>query len=216
MVAMAGLRPVVGVLAMQGAYRDHARALEACGAEPRSIRLAEDLEGTRGLVIPGGESTSMQILLERMELFEALRETVRGGMPTLGTCAGMIMLASRIVDGRAGQRGFGVLDISVRRNGYGRQVDSFESSLAVRGLEGGPFRGIFIRSPLVEDPGSAEVLAEHDGRAVAVRQDGVIGLCFHPELGDDLRLHRHFLAMVEHPRAAPLSVAGGLSQRSSA
>lgn len=208
---MAEFRPRVGVLAMQGAYREHVRTLEACGAEARSVRLAEDLDGIDGLVIPGGESTTMQILLERVGLFDALRETVRAGTPTLGTCAGMIMLASRIVDGRAGQRAFEALDISVRRNGYGRQVDSFESSLTVRGLDGGPFRGIFIRSPLVEDPGSAEVLAEHDGHAVAVRQRNVMGLCFHPELGDDLRLHRHFLAMVEHPIAAP-----GLRQRCSA
>jgi len=208
---MAEFRPRIGVLAMQGAYREHVRTLEACGAEARWVRLAEDLDGIDGLVIPGGESTTMQILLERVGLFDALGQTVRAGKPTLGTCAGMIVLASRIVDGRAGQRAFGVLDISVRRNGYGRQVDSFESSLTVRGLDGGPFRGIFIRSPLVEDPGSAEVLAEHDGRAVAVRQGNVMGLCFHPELGDDLRLHRHFLEMVEHPIAAP-----GLRQRCSA
>lgn len=208
---MAEFRPRVGVLAMQGAYREHMQALEACGAEATSIRLAEDLDGIHGLVIPGGESTTMQILLDRVGLFGALRATVRAGKPTLGTCAGMIMLASRIVDGRAGQRAFEALDISVRRNGYGRQVDSFESSLTVRGLEGGPFRGIFIRSPLVEDPGSAEVLAEHGGRAVAVRQGNVMGLCFHPELSDDLRLHLHFLAMVEHPVAAR-----GLRQRCSA
>jgi pyridoxal 5'-phosphate synthase pdxT subunit len=208
---MAEFGPRVGVLAMQGAYREHIRALEACGAEARPLRLAEDLDAMHGLVIPGGESTTMQILLERVGLFDALREAVRAGKPTLGTCAGMIMLASRIVDGRTGQRAFEALDISVRRNGYGRQIDSFESPLTVRGLDGGPFRGIFIRSPLVEDPGSAEVLAEHDGRAVAVRQGNVMGLCFHPELGDDLRLHLHFLAMVEHPLAAR-----GLRQRCSA
>lgn len=189
--------PLIGVLAMQGAYREHLRALEACGARTRLVRLQEDLRGLDGLVIPGGESTTMQILLERMGLLEAVRRAVLGGLPTLGTCAGMIVLASRISDGRPGQRGFGALDIAVRRNGYGRQVDSFEAKLDIRGLEGGPFPGVFIRAPLVEDAGSAEVLAELDGHPVAVRQGHVMALCFHPELSGDLRLHREFLRLVE-------------------
>jgi pyridoxal 5'-phosphate synthase pdxT subunit len=188
--------PLIGVLAMQGAYREHLRALEACGARTRPVRLRTDLEGLDGLVIPGGESTSMQILLERMGLFEAVRSTVRAGLPTLGTCAGMIMLASRITDGREGQRGLDALDIAVRRNGYGRQVDSFEALIEVRGLEGGPFPGVFIRAPLVEDAGSVEVLAEHDGHPVALRQGHVLALSFHPELSDDTRLHREFLKLV--------------------
>jgi 5'-phosphate synthase pdxT subunit len=181
---------------MQGAYREHLRALEALGARTRLVRTREDLLELDGLVIPGGESTTMQILLERMGLLEALREAVLGGLPSLGTCAGMILLASRITDGRAGQRGFGALDITVRRNGYGRQVDSFEAELKIAGLEGGSFPGVFIRSPVVEDAGSAEVLARHDGHPVAVRQGSVMALSFHPELSSDLRLHGEFLRLV--------------------
>jgi 5'-phosphate synthase pdxT subunit len=188
--------PLVGVLGMQGAYREHVRALEAAGARTRLVRTREDLLDLDGLVIPGGESTTMQILLERMGLLEALRDAVLGGLPSLGTCAGMILLASRITDGRSGQRGFGALDIAVRRNGYGRQVDSFEAGLEVAGLDGGPFPGVFIRSPVVEDAGSAEVLARHDGHPVAVRQGSVMALSFHPELSSDLRLHREFLRLV--------------------
>jgi 5'-phosphate synthase pdxT subunit len=188
--------PLVGVLAMQGAYREHLRALEAVGARTRLVRTRDDLHDLDGLVIPGGESTTMQILLERMGLLEAVRDAVRSGLPSLGTCAGMILLAGRITDGRAGQRGFGALDIAVRRNGYGRQVDSFEAELDVAGLEGGPFPGVFIRAPVVEDAGTAEVLAEHGGHPVAVRQGNVIALSFHPELSSDLRLHQEFLKLV--------------------
>ena len=188
--------PLVGVLAMQGAYREHLRALEAVGARTRLVRTREDLDGLDGLVIPGGESTTMQILLERMGLLDAVRDAVKRGLPSLGTCAGMILLASRIADGRGGQVGFGALDITVRRNGYGRQVDSFEADLEVTGLEGGPFPGVFIRAPLVEDAGSAEVLARHDGHPVAVRQGSVMALAFHPELSGDLRLHEEFLKLV--------------------
>jgi 5'-phosphate synthase pdxT subunit len=188
--------PLVGVLGMQGAYREHMRALEAAGARTRLVRTRDDLLELDGLVIPGGESTTMQILLERMGLLEALREAVLGGLPSLGTCAGMILLASRLIDGRAGQRGFGAIDIAVRRNGYGRQVDSFEAELEVAGLDGGPFPGVFIRSPVVEDAGSAEVLARHGGHPVAVRQGKVMALSFHPELSSDLRLHREFLRLV--------------------
>jgi 5'-phosphate synthase pdxT subunit len=188
--------PLVGVLGMQGAYREHLRALDAAGARTRLVRTPEDLTGLDGLVIPGGESTTMQILLERMGLMDALREAVLGGLPSLGTCAGMILLASRITDGRAGQQGFGALDIAVRRNGYGRQVDSFEAELEVAGLHGGPFPGVFIRAPVVEDAGSADVLARHDGHPVAVRQGNVMALSFHPELSSDLRLHKEFLKLV--------------------
>ena len=186
--------PLIGVLAMQGAYREHLAALERCGARTRLVRLPEDLVGLDGLVIPGGESTTMQILQERMGILDAVRDAVQGGLPTLGTCAGMILLSSEITDGRAGQRGFGVLDASVRRNGYGRQVDSFEADLAIRGVSGGAFPGVFIRAPLVERVGKgAEVLAEHEGHAVALRQGNVMALCFHPELSEDLRLHRSFI-----------------------
>ena len=196
------LAPLVGVLALQGAFREHVRALEACGVRTRAVRLAQDLDGLDGLVIPGGESTTMTMLMERMGLLDAVERAVAGGLPTLGTCAGMIVLADRITDGRADQVALHALDIGVRRNGYGRQVDSFEADLDVRGLDGGPFRGVFIRSPVIEDPGSVEVLAEHEGSPVAVRQGTVMALAFHPELSGDLRLHREFLRLVEGARTA--------------
>jgi 5'-phosphate synthase pdxT subunit len=191
-----GGAPLIGVLAMQGAYRDHVRALEAVGARTRLVRAREDLVDLDGLVIPGGESTTMQILLERMDLLEPLAEVVSGGLPTLGTCAGMILLSSEIVDGRAGQRSLAALDISVRRNGYGRQVDSFETDLDIASIGGASFPGVFIRAPLVERVGSAvEVLAEHEGHPVAVRQGAAMGLAFHPELSGDRRLHQEFCRM---------------------
>ena len=199
---MVATAPLIGVLALQGAFREHVRALEACGARTRLVRLPSDLDGLDGLVIPGGERTTMTMLMERMGLLDAVAGAVRTGLPTLGTCAGMIVLSDRITDGRAGQVVLGAVDIGVRRNGYGRQVDSFEADLQVRGLEGGPFPGVFIRAPLVEDVGTAEVLAEHDGRPVAVRQGSVMALAFHPELSGDLRLHREFLRLVEGARTA--------------
>jgi pyridoxal 5'-phosphate synthase pdxT subunit len=198
----AGCGPLVGVLAVQGAFREHIRALEACGARTRLVRLAEDLDGLDGLVIPGGESTTMTMVMERMGLLAAVGRAVRGGLPTLGTCAGMIVLADHLTDGRAGQTVLGALDIGVRRNGYGRQVDSFEADLEISGLEGGPFPGVFIRAPLVEEVGTAEVLAEHAGRPVAVRQGRVMALAFHPELSGDLRLHHEFLRLVEGANTA--------------
>jgi pyridoxal 5'-phosphate synthase pdxT subunit len=146
-------------------------------------------------VIPGGESTTMQILLERARLFDTLRGWIEAGLPTLGTCAGTILMASRISDGRTDQRGLGVLDIGVRRNGYGRQIDSFQVPLKIQGLNGGPFPGVFIRSPVIEDPGRARVLARYQERPVAVRQGAILGLCFHPELSHDLRLHHEFLGL---------------------
>jgi len=190
------------VLALQGAFREHVRALEACGARTRLVRLPHDLDGLDGLVIPGGESTTMTMLMERMGLLEAVDRAVRSGLPTLGTCAGMIVLSDHVTDGRAGQAVLRALDIGVRRNGYGRQVDSFEADLEISGLAGGPFPGVFIRAPLVEDVGEAEVLAEHGGRPVAVRQGRVMALSFHPELSGDLRLHREFLRLVEGANTA--------------
>jgi 5'-phosphate synthase pdxT subunit len=194
--------PVVGVLALQGDFEAHVRMLRDLGADVREVRVPADLDGLDGLVIPGGESTTMTMLMERMGLLGAVAEAVRGGLPTLGTCAGMIVLSDRIRDGRADQVVLGALDIGVRRNGYGRQVDSFEADLQVSGLEGGPFPGVFIRAPLVEEVGRAEVLAEHDGHPVAVRQGRVMALAFHPELSGDLRLHRQFLRLVEGARTA--------------
>jgi 5'-phosphate synthase pdxT subunit len=138
----------------------------------------------------------MTMLMERMGMLEQVKTAIRRGLPTLGTCAGMIVLSDRITDGMEGQRGLGLLDIAIRRNGYGRQVDSFEADLDVKGL--GHFPGVFIRAPLVEDSGKTEVLAEHDGHPVAVRQGNIVALCFHPELSGDLRLHQQFLEMARN------------------
>jgi pyridoxal 5'-phosphate synthase pdxT subunit len=180
---------------MQGAFAEHVRALESVGARTRLVKTPEDLHGLDGLVLPGGESTTMTMLMERVGLLEPLRDAIAGGLPTLATCAGMIVLAREVTDGMTGQHGLGLLDISVRRNGYGRQVDSFEASLDVAGLAGKPFPGVFIRSPLVESAGSAEVIATHDGRPAAVRQGHILALCFHPELTGDRRLHEEFVRM---------------------
>ena len=183
------------MLALQGAFREHLRALTELGARARPVRLADDLDGLDGLVIPGGESTTMTMLLERMGIHDAVRQAVLDGLPTLGTCAGMILLAGSIADGLPGQRGFGALDIAVRRNGYGRQLESFEGEVLLAG-DGEPFPGVFIRAPVVENKGSAEVIATLDGRAVGVQKGRVMALAFHPELSGDLRLHRRFLELV--------------------
>jgi 5'-phosphate synthase pdxT subunit len=184
----------VGVLALQGAFAAHAAALRALGAEPCEVRTADQLAEVDAIVVPGGESTTMSMLLERGGLFEPLAERLAGGLPALGTCAGMILLGAEILDGRPDQRCFGAIDISVRRNAFGRQVDSFEADLSLAELEGGPFRAVFIRAPFVERTGAdVEVLATVDGHPVLCRQGGVTVAAFHPELSDDLRLHDHFL-----------------------
>jgi pyridoxal 5'-phosphate synthase pdxT subunit len=194
-------------MALQGDFRDHVRSFEEAGARTRLVRLPEDLEGLDGLVIPGGESTTMTMIMDRMGLAGAVREALAGGLPALGTCAGMIVLADRITDGLPDQSGLRALDISVRRNGYGRQLDSFEAELDVAGLEGGRFPAVFIRAPVVDDAGTAEVMASHDGRPVAVRKGSVMALAFHPELSGDLRLHREFLRLVrESPHLPPPAV----------
>jgi 5'-phosphate synthase pdxT subunit len=180
---------------MQGAFAEHVRALGKSGARTRLVRTREDLEGLDGIVLPGGESTTMTMLMERNGMLEPLREAIGHGLATFATCAGMIVLARDVVDGMADQSGLGLLDIRVRRNGYGRQVESFEAELDIAGLKGKPFPGVFIRSPLVESTGSAEVIARHGGHAVAVRQGRIVALCFHPELTGDLRLHREFVKL---------------------
>lgn len=146
-------------------------------------------------MIPGGESTTMTMLMERMGLYDAVADALRAGLPALGTCAGMILLAERVSDGIDGQQGLGVLDIAVRRNAYGRQLESFEAALELNG-DGESFPGVFIRAPIVEDTGSTEVIARHDGRPVGVRKGRTMALSFHPELSGDLRLHREFLRLV--------------------
>ncbi len=184
----------VGVLALQGAFARHAVCLRALGADAREIRTPADLDDVDALVLPGGESTTMSMLLETSGLFDAIAQRLDAGMPTLGTCAGMILLGREILDGRPDQRCFGTVDISVRRNAFGRQVDSFEADLSLGDRSGEPFRAIFIRAPFVERAGpDVEVLATVDGHPVLCRQGAVIVTAFHPELTPDLRLHDRFL-----------------------
>jgi len=180
---------------MQGAFAEHIRALEASGARTRVVRSPDDLAGLDGVVLPGGESTTMTMLMERVGLLGPLRGAIAGGLPTLATCAGMIVLARDVSDGMADQHGLGLLDIAVRRNGYGRQVDSFEADVEIAGIGPKSFHAVFIRSPLVESTGAVEVIAAHEGHAVAVRQGHILALCFHPELTKDLRVHREFVRM---------------------
>jgi 5'-phosphate synthase pdxT subunit len=184
----------VGVLALQGAFALHLRALERLGVAAGEVRTPRDLGGVDALVIPGGESTAISKLLEANGLFEPIASRLAAGMPALGTCAGMILLATDVLDGRADQRSFGALDIVVRRNAFGRQIDSFETDLRVEGLGDELFHAVFIRAPSVERAGArVEVLATIDGRPVVCRQGGVLATAFHPELSDDLRVHQLFL-----------------------
>lgn len=187
----------VGILALQGAVGLHAEALASLGATPVAVRAPDQLAHVDALIIPGGESTTMSMLLGSSDLFEPVAERLADGLPAFGTCAGMIVLAADVADGRADQRCFGAIDIGVRRNAFGRQVDSFEADLAVGGLEEAPFHAVFIRAPVVERVGrGVDVLASIDGRAVLCRQGGVFVSAFHPELTADLRLHRLFLEEV--------------------
>ena len=183
----------VGVLALQGAFASHVATLTDAGAMPIEVRRPDDLAEVDALVVPGGESTTMSMLLDISELRAPLADRLADGMPTFGTCAGMILLAVEVLDGRSDQRSLGAIDLDVRRNGYGRQVDSFETDLEVDGLDG-TFHGVFIRAPVVERVGpDVEVLAEVDGRPVLCRQGNVIVSAFHPELAGDARIHRRFL-----------------------
>jgi 5'-phosphate synthase pdxT subunit len=187
----------IGVLAVQGAVDLHVRAFDRLGLAAVQVRTADDLSGVDALVLPGGESTAMSKLLDATGLFDPLAERLGAGMPALGTCAGMILLAAGILDGRADQRCFDAIDIDVRRNAFGRQLDSFETDLTVRGFDEAPVHAVFIRAPVVERVGGdVEVLAEIDGRAVACRQGAVLVTSFHPELSPDLRLHELFVRSV--------------------
>ena len=188
---------------MQGAFAEHVRALEAAGARTRLVRIREDLKDLDGIVLPGGESTTMTMLMERVGLLEPLREAIGRGLATLATCAGVIVLARDITDGMPEQKSLGLLDVSVRRNGYGRQVESFEAPLHIEGMDGREFPGVFIRSPLVERTGDVKVMATYEGHPVAVRHDRILGLCFHPELTGDLRLHREFVRLAAGPVDPP-------------
>jgi pyridoxal 5'-phosphate synthase pdxT subunit len=196
--------PRIGVLALQGDVREHLAALREQGAEAVPVRRPEELADVDGLIIPGGESTTIAKLARRFGLLEPLRDALRAGLPAYGTCAGMILLADRILDGTADQETIGGLDVTVRRNAFGRQVDSFESEIAFDGLDGGPLHAVFIRAPWVEKAGSGvDVLGrvvggEAAGKIVAVRQGNLVATSFHPELTGDRRVHALFVDMVRH------------------
>jgi 5'-phosphate synthase pdxT subunit len=186
--------PLVGVLALQGDFEAHARVLGELGAEVREVRVPADLEGLDGLVMPGGESTTMTLGIEREGLADPLRELVRSGTPVFGTCAGMIMLD---------REHLGLADYTCRRNAFGRQIRSFEVDLRIPGISGPPVRAVFIRAPWVTDAGAAvEVLASVDGHPVAARQDNMLVIAFHPEIAGERRLHELFLAQVRERAGA--------------
>jgi 5'-phosphate synthase pdxT subunit len=194
--------PLIGVLALQGDVREHLAVLREQGAEAVTVRRPEELAAVDGLVLPGGESTTMAKLARRFDLLEPLRSAVGAGLPVYGSCAGMILLADRILDAPADQETIGGLDVTVRRNAFGRQVDSFESDLALEGIEGGPMHAVFIRAPWIEEAGDAvEVLGRvvggaADGRIVAARQGNLVATSFHPELTGDHRVHALFVEIV--------------------
>jgi 5'-phosphate synthase pdxT subunit len=190
--------PVIGVLALQGDVREHLVALAGLGVTARPVRRAAELGDVDGIVIPGGESTTICRLLDVFELREPLAARLRDGLPAFGSCAGMIVLADEILDGRADQRPLQAIDITVRRNAFGRQVDSFETDLKVAGIGAGPVRAVFIRAPWVERTGPAvTVLARVGEHPVAVRQGKVLATSFHPEVSGDDRLHALFLDIVQ-------------------
>jgi 5'-phosphate synthase pdxT subunit len=188
----------VGVLALQGAFREHREVLDALGVEAVEVRTPESLGALDALILPGGESTTMSKLLDTAELRAPLAALLADGLPVLGTCAGMILLAREVVDGRPDQWSFGAIDVAVRRNAYGRQRGSFEADLDVAGVGGGAFPGVFIRAPRIESVGDdVDVLARYDDHAVLARQGRIWVASFHPELSGDLRLHEQFLSDAE-------------------
>ena len=207
--------PLIGVLALQGDVREHLAALEAQGARSVPVRRPEELAAVDGLVLPGGESTTMIKLAARFGLLEPLRAAVRDGLPAYGSCAGMILLADRILDAPADQETVGGIDVTVRRNAFGRQVDSFESDIVFEGLEGGDVHAVFIRAPWVEEAGNAvEILGRvvggpADGRIVAVRQGNLVATSFHPELTGDRRVHALFADIVRRHLAEQAGAVAG-------
>ncbi|GAB4101201.1 pyridoxal 5'-phosphate synthase glutaminase subunit PdxT [Micromonospora taraxaci] len=194
--------PVIGVLALQGDVREHVAALAAAGADARPVRRPTELDTVDGLVIPGGESTTISKLTDIFEMREPIDKRIADGMPVYGSCAGMIMLATAVLDGRPDQRGFAGIDMTVRRNAFGRQVDSFEAPVEITGVPGEPFHAVFIRAPWVERVGAGvEVIGTVTGgpaadRIVAVRQGNLLATSFHPELTGDLRVHAYFVDLV--------------------
>ena len=193
---------MIGVLALQGDVREHLRAIADSGADSRPVRRIEELEQVDGLVIPGGESTTMSNLAVAFGLLDPVRKRIEAGMPVYGSCAGMIMLASTVLDGRPDQESFAGIDMTVRRNAFGRQVDSFEADVAIDDIAGDDFHAVFIRAPWVEEVGpGVRVMGRVSegpaaGRIVAVQQGNLLATAFHPELTGDLRVHRHFVELV--------------------
>jgi 5'-phosphate synthase pdxT subunit len=184
---------VVGVLALQGAFSSHAKVLDSIGVSTQEVRTPQDLASVDALVMPGGESTTMSQLLESSELFEPIKKLIGEGLPVFGTCAGMILLASKIIDGRDDQVSFGAIDIEVQRNAYGRQIDSFEADINVESFDS-PFHAVFIRAPrIVKADGSVEILAEFGDDIVLAKQKNVLVASFHPELSPDKRIHEMFV-----------------------
>jgi 5'-phosphate synthase pdxT subunit len=193
----------IGVLALQGDVREHLAALAACGADPVPVRRTSELAGLAGIVLPGGESTTIDKLSRIFELRDPLIAALRAGLPAYGSCAGMILLADRVLDGTSDQQTFGGLDITVRRNAFGRQVESFEADVELVDIPGGPMHAVFIRAPWVEQLsrrvqvlGEVELPDSHDSRVIAVRQENLVATSFHPEVTNDLRVHRYFLDLV--------------------
>jgi pyridoxal 5'-phosphate synthase pdxT subunit len=192
--------PVIGVLALQGDVPEHLRALEAAGAEPVPVRRPAELERVDGLVIPGGESTTLWRLSVAFDVLEPLRKLIGAGLPAFGSCAGMIMLADRLADGVPGQQTYGGIDMTVRRNAFGRQVDSFEGDVTLTGATAEKLHAVFIRAPWVEQVADdVTILGTDDrtGRIVAVRQGQLLATAFHPELTSDCRIHELFVDMVK-------------------
>lgn len=187
----------VGVLALQGAFAAHSECLQSLGCDTVEVRLPRDLETVDALVMPGGESSTMSQLLLSSGLFDAIAQRIENGMAIFGTCAGMILLASEVLDGRPDQRSFSAIDISVRRNAFGRQIDSFESTVST---SVGDFHGVFIRAPRIERLGAeVEVVGELNGEPVMVRQNKILAASFHPELAGDARMHQYFLDNMTSP-----------------
>lgn len=190
----------VGVLALQGDVREHVSSLIACGVEPISVRRSSEIDVIDALVLPGGESTTIAQLAEVFGIYDQLKSRIAAGMPVYGSCAGMILLANEILDAKMGQKTFGGLDITVRRNAFGRQVDSFESDIAFNDGSADLIRAVFIRAPWVEKVGvGVEVLASVENHPVAVRSTTVLATSFHPELTGDHRIHRYFIEEVARP-----------------
>jgi 5'-phosphate synthase pdxT subunit len=196
------MKVVIGVLALQGDVREHIAALIAAGAEAVPVKTREEIEAVDGLIIPGGESTTVGKLLDRFGLMDLVRQMPEENRPIFGTCTGMILLAKDVENSAVHQPRLCLMDVTVRRNAFGRQVDSFEEDIPVKGIEGAPVRAVFIRAPFVSDVREGvEVLAEFDGHPILVKEGNLLAAAFHPELTDDMRVHKMFVEMVRDAKA---------------